>query len=277
MSPVGRGNLYPINEEDAAMWIRVADRRIFAVVLAALIAMCWLAISIWSLSPYAPFLHHDALEGVRLAISLEYVLLLFVFVIGWVLMTIAMMLPTSLPLITLFYRLTRSRRNQLQLVALLIVGYLTVWILFGFLAHLGDLLVHKIAHEVAWLEANTWAIGAASLVVAGLYQFAPLKYACLDKCRSPLSFVMEHWRGRQEQMQAFRLGIHHGLFCLGCCWSLMLLMFAVGAGNVAWMLLLGTVMTVEKNMPWGRQISKPLGVVLLGFSIVVALAGAQAL
>jgi len=257
------------------MWIRVADRRVFAVVMAALIAVCWLALSIWSLSPYAPFLRHEVLEGVRLAISPEYFILLFVFVVGWTLMTVAMMLPTSLPLIMLFYRLTRSRRNRLQLVALLIVGYLTIWILFGFLAHLGDLLVHKIAHQVAWLEANTWAIGAASLAVAGFYQFAPLKYACLDKCRSPLSFVMEHWRGRDEQMHAFRLGVHHGLFCLGCCWSLMLLMFAVGSGNIAWMLLLGAVMAVEKNMPWGRQVSKPLGIVLLSFSVIVAITGAQ--
>jgi predicted metal-binding membrane protein len=86
---------------------------------------------------------------------------------------------------------------------------------------------------------------------------------------------MEHWRGRQEQMHAFLLGAHHGLFCLGCCWSLMLLMFAVGSGNIAWMLLLGAVMGVEKNMPWGRQISKPLGIVLLSFSGLVAFTGAQ--
>lgn len=259
------------------MWIRVNDRKVFTVVMVGLIGACWVALSIWSLSPYAPFLSHDMLEGVRLAISPEYLLLLVVFVMGWTLMTIAMMLPTSLPLITLFYRLIRSRRNRVQLVALLIAGYLTVWVLFGFLAHLGDLLVHKMAHQVAWLEANTWAIGAASLAIAGLYQFAPLKYACLDKCRSPLSFIVERWRGRREHMQSFQLGVRHGLFCLGCCWSLMLLMFAVGSGNVAWMLLLGAVMAVEKNMPWGRHISKPLGIVLLSFSIVVAFAGAQAL
>jgi predicted metal-binding membrane protein len=255
------------------MWIRVNDRKIFTIVMVGLIGVCWLALSIWSISPYAPFLSHEILEDVRLVITPEYVSLLFVFVIGWTLMTTAMMLPTSLPLITLFYGLARARGNRLQLVGLLIAGYLTVWMVFGILAHVGDLLVHKLAHEVAWLEANTWAIGAASLAIAGLYQFAPLKYACLDKCRSPLSFVMEHWRGRQEQMHAFRLGVHHGLFCLGCCWSLMLLMFAVGAGNIAWMLLLGAVMGVEKNMPWGRQITRPLGIVLLGFSIVVAFAG----
>jgi predicted metal-binding membrane protein len=255
------------------MWIRVNDRKVFTIVMVGLVAVCWLALSIWSISPYAPFLSHDVLENVRLAVSPEYVALLLVFVTGWTLMTVAMMLPTSLPLIVLFHRLARSRPNRLQLVALVIAGYLAVWMLFGIVAHLGDLLVHRMAEEVAWLEANTWAIGAASLAIAGLYQFTPLKYACLDKCRSPLSFVMEHWRGRQEQWHSFLLGIHHGLFCLGCCWSLMLLMFAVGSGNITWMLLLGVVMGVEKNMPWGRQISKPLGIVLLGFSGVVAFAG----
>jgi predicted metal-binding membrane protein len=86
---------------------------------------------------------------------------------------------------------------------------------------------------------------------------------------------MEHWRGRDEQRQSFLLGVHHGLFCVGCCWSLMLLMFAVGSGNIAWMLLLGAVMAVEKNMPWGRQISKPLGAVLLVSSILVTFMGIQ--
>jgi predicted metal-binding membrane protein len=135
------------------------------------------------------------------------------------------------------------------------------------------LLVHRTVHQIEWFEANPWAISAIIFVTAGIYQFTPLKYVCLDRCRSPLSFVTEHWQGRQEQMQSFQLGIHHGLFCLGCCWSLMLLMFAVGAGNIGWMLALGAVMAVEKNMPWGRRISKPLGVALLGISATVIFTG----
>ena len=75
--------------------------------------------------------------------------------------------------------------------------------------------------------------------MAGVYQFTPLKYHCLDKCRAPLGFIMGHWRGRRERLQALRLGLHHGLFCVGCCWSLMLLMFAVGVGSLGWMLALG--------------------------------------
>ena len=82
---------------------------------------------------------------------------------------------------------------------------------------------------------------------------------------------MEHWRGRDEQRNAFWLGIHHGLFCLGCCWSLMLLMFAVGVGNIGWMLALGAFMAVEKNAPWGRRLSVPVGVALVVVGALLAL------
>jgi predicted metal-binding membrane protein len=133
----------------------------------------------------------------------------------------------------------------------------------------GDLILHQVVEHNAWLRAHAWALGAATVTLAGLYQFTPLKYHCIDKCRSPLTFIMEHWRGRQERAQAFRLGAHHGLFCLGCCWSLMLLMFAVGLGNLGWMLALAAVMGVEKNIPWGRRLSAPLGVFLLGWSLAL--------
>jgi predicted metal-binding membrane protein len=191
------------------------------------------------------------------------------FVVGWTLMTVAMMLPTSMPLVTLFRRLTRQRPDRLRLVILLVVGYLGIWVLFGGLAHLGDLFIHGAVEHSAWLGANAWVIGAGTIMLAGIYQFTPLKYKCLDKCRSPLSFIAEHWRGSQEALQAFRLGVHHGLFCIGCCWSLMLLMFVVGVGNLGWMLALATVMAVEKNMPWGRKISAPLGLALVGWSLVL--------
>ncbi|MCH7577715.1 MAG: DUF2182 domain-containing protein, partial [Chloroflexi bacterium] len=83
--------------------------------------------------------------------------------------------------------------------------------------------------------------------------------------------ITEHWLGNRQQAQAFRLGVHHGIFCVGCCWSLMLLMFAVGVGNLGWMLVLGTVMAVEKNLPWGRRLSAPLGVALLAGALLVLL------
>ena len=126
-----------------------------------------------------------------------------------------------------------------------------------------------------WLEANAWAIGASTLLLAGGFQFSRLKYRCLDKCRAPLSFVMQYWQGRHDRQNAFWLGIHHGFFCVGCCWALMLLMFAVGVGNIAWMLALGALMAVEKNLPWGRKLSGPLGLALLAWGGAIFLSHFQ--
>ena len=255
------------------MLARTDTRRRFTVTLAMLIVAAWLALTMWSLSPYARYLNHKVLEEAHFALSVEYLTLLSIFLSGWVLMTVAMMLPTSLPLIALFLRMTRRRPDQTRLAVLLVVGYLAIWTTFGIVAHVGDLFIHAAAHQFAWLEANAWAISAGVLALAGFYQFSPLKYACLDACRSPLSFVAERWHGQGESRSAFRLGVQHGLFCLGCCWSLMLLMFALACGNIAWMLALGAVMAVEKNVTWGRRISAPLGVVLLAASALVMLAG----
>jgi predicted metal-binding membrane protein len=97
----------------------------------------------------------------------------------------------------------------------------------------------------------------------------------LDKCRSPLSFIVEHWRGRQEGRLAFRLGVRHGMFCLGCCWSLMLVTFTVGVGNIGWMLVIGAVMAAEKNMRGGRRLGAPVGVVLVGWGLALILRSAS--
>lgn len=244
-------------------WPRVHDRRPFIALLVALVALAWLVLWGWEQSPYGRFLHHEELAEIEFSLRGEYFVFLLLFVVGWTVMTVAMMLPTSLPLIALFQRLVRQRPDGRLLVALLIAGYLSMWALFGAVAHIGDLGVHEAEQRIAWLDANDWVLRAAPFLLAGIYQFTPLKYVCLDKCRSPLSFITEHWQGSHERTQAFRLGLHHGLFCVGCCWSLMLLMFAVGVANLGWMLALGAVMAIEKNMPWGRRLSTPLGLALI--------------
>jgi predicted metal-binding membrane protein len=194
---------------------------------------------------------------------------MLVFVAGWLVMLLAMMLPTSLPLVFMFHRLVQRRPDRAQLLTLLLVGYLSIWIAFGVLVYLGDAVLHAAVDRSPWLADHAWAFTAAILLLAGLYQFTPLKYHCLDKCRSPFSFITEHWRGRRERAQAFLLGIHHGRFCLGCCWTLMLLMFAVGVGNLGWMLVLGALMAIEKNLPWGRRLSTPLGLTLVAWGLAV--------
>ena len=253
------------------IWPRVQNRRVFTAALIALVVLAWVALFAWDQSPYSRFLDHEELADIKLGLDPGALGFAVIFVAGWTLMTFAMMLPTSLPLVQLFQRLTRQRPNPTRLVVLLIAGYLSVWVMFGVVAHIGDRGLHELVEMSAWLEANAWMLGAGTLLLAGAYQFTPLKYHCLDKCRSPLSFITEHWLGNRQQAQAFRLGVHHGIFCVGCCWSLMLLMFAVGVGNLGWMLVLGTVMAVEKNMSWGRRLSAPLGVVLLAGALLVLL------
>lgn len=241
------------------MQVRVDDRRPFLVALAALIVLAWLALWSWDRSPYARFLHHEGLSHV---IAGDRALFL-VFVAGWTVMTVAMMLPSSLPLVTLFHGMTRQRAGGGWLLGLLLAGYLAVWTAFGVVVHLGDLGLHEIVHRSQWLAEHAWVLGTAALLVAGVYQFTPLKYHCLDKCRTPLGFIVGHWRGRRPRREALEMGIRHGFYCVGCCWSLMLLMFVVGVGSLGWMLALGAVMAAEKNLPWGRRLSAPLGGALL--------------
>jgi predicted metal-binding membrane protein len=245
-----------------------ADRRAFFWLMGSLVASAWLALWIWDRSPYSRYLSHQELGDIGTG---GLVLPITLYIVGWTLMTVAMMLPTTLPLLEIFRRLTVRRRERSQLMALVIAGYLGVWLGFGVAAHTFDWLLHQIVERSHWLEANAWVIGAGTLLLAGSFQFSNLKYRCLDQCRAPLSFVMQYWQGRHDRRNAFSLGVHHGIFCVGCCWALMLLMFGIGVGNVAWMLALGAVMAVEKNLPWGRKLSAPLGLGLLAWSGAILL------
>jgi predicted metal-binding membrane protein len=116
-------------------------------------------------------------------------------------------------------------------------------------------------------------VAPALLLLAGLFQFSALKYRCLEKCRSPLSVVLSYWQGRRQRWQAFRLGWASGVFCVGCCWALMLLMLLTSVSHLAWMLVLAVVMAVEKNVRWGRRLSAPLGVGLMVCAAVIFVAG----
>ncbi|MDH3603188.1 MAG: DUF2182 domain-containing protein [Candidatus Tectomicrobia bacterium] len=190
---------------------------------------------------------------------------------GWLVMIVAIVLPTSLPLFEMYARMTRRRTDHAVLVALLIAGYLLIWALFGMVAVFVDGLLHQALDQWLWLKKHDWPIGASLFGVAGLYQFTPLKYHCLDQCRSPTRFLTSYWRGRHDRYYAFQLGVRHGRFSLGCCWSLMLLMFAIGMINLGWLLVFGTVMAVEKNVRWGRRFRAPLGVLLLCCGLAIVL------
>jgi predicted metal-binding membrane protein len=245
----------------------------FVPIMGILIGTAWAALFLWEQSPYGRYLDHGRWTEIGFAAEIcralpagELLLPGLLYAGGWLLMSAAMMLPTALPLLRLFDRLTAARRNRLALIGLLVAGYLLVWSGFGVAAHLLDAGLHATVARSGRLLFNGWALGAIMLTIAGLFQFSRFKYHCLDKCRTPFSFIAQHWNGRTPRLSAFRLGVHHGMFCVGCCWAIMLLMFVVGTGNVGWMLILGAVMALEKNAPWGRRLSHPLGFALLAWA-----------
>ena len=238
------------------------DRAILGASLGALVLVAWTSLWAWERSPYAAYLGHAGGAG---PLPLEAIL----FSLGWVLMIVAMMLPSSIPLVLTFRALVGRRRSPGTLVALLLLGYLVIWTAFGLGAWILDRGIHAGVEAIPFLSAHPQLIMASTLAVAGLWQFSPLRDRCLDECRSPLGFVMNRWRGVSERREALTMGIAHGAFCVGCCWSLMLVMFGVGLGSATLMLALGAITAIEKNMPWGRRLTRPLGVVLVLAAVAV--------
>jgi predicted metal-binding membrane protein len=241
------------------------DRAILAGSLLLLAGLAALAIWVWQASPYGRYLHH---ETPALNLPLEVGL----FSAGWLLMVVAMMLPTTIPLVATFAMFVSRRRRPGILVALLVAGYIATWSAFGAAAFVADRVLHALVVSIPLLATHPQLVIAATLALAGAWQFSSLKYRCLDECRSPLGFVINRWQGRSPRGESFRLGVAHGLFCIGCCWSMMLVMFGLGMGNLAWMLGFGGIMAVEKNVAWGRRVSRPLGVLLV-MAAVLAVAG----
>ena len=178
-------------------------------------------------------------------------------------MIVAMMLPSTIPLVMTFAALVGRRRRPGRLVSLLLLGYLVVWAGFGLAAWVLDRGIHAAVDVLPWLAAHPQLIIGTTLLSAGLWQFSPLRDRCLEECRSPLGFVLNRWRGVSERREAFAMGLAHGAFCVGCCWSLMLVMFGVGLANVAAMILLGGLTAVEKNLPSGRRLTHPVGLILV--------------
>ena len=228
------------------------DRAVLVGSLVAITVAAWLALWLWEGSPYGHLLHHED-------VGVPPVLGPALFTLGWLLMVIAMMLPSSVPLVLTFATLVSRRPRHATLVVLLLFGYLVVWAAFGFTAWVADRGVHGLVDAVPWLAEHPELIIGTTLLAAGLWQFSPLRDRCLDECRSPLGFVLNRWRGESVGREAFAMGVAHGAFCVACCWSLMLVMFGVGLGSLSAMLVLGGLTAAEKNLPLGRRLSRPLG------------------
>ncbi|EDZ45587.1 conserved hypothetical protein [Rhodobacterales bacterium Y4I] len=181
----------------------------------------------------------------------------------WALMSAAMMAPTALPAFATYEDLSHTAPDTS--FARLVGGYLAVWLGFSALAAVLQLGLFQAELLTAFGDSNSRYLSAGLLLVAGGYQFSPVKEACLSKCRRPLVFFMQHW-----DEGPLRNGLRLGLVCLGCCWALMLLAFAGGTMNIAFMGLATVIMILEKLPDLGRYITKPLGAGLVVAALALA-------
>jgi predicted metal-binding membrane protein len=195
----------------------------------------------------------------------------------WAAMTLAMMLPSAAPMILTYAEIADTAARKSEPVVspfALAAGYCAVWLGFAALATLAQLGLTRVSLLDAGLTSASGLLSGAILIGAGFYQFSGLKHACLRQCRSPFPFFFTNWATTPRGV--FRLGLKQGLFCVGCCWAMMLVMFTVGIMNVVWMAALGIVMTIEK-IGSGKRFSHAIGVVSIaaGMAFVVAAAAAH--
>jgi predicted metal-binding membrane protein len=237
-------------------------RHLHSGVLWLVIALTSISLVAWGASPYSSFLHHDV-HSSRGWPDL-------VFVLGWLLMCVAMMLPTAFPLLAALERVVSDRVDSGWVVWAASFGFLGVWLLFGVLARFEDVLLHALVDSSAWLSTHPRVITASLLTVAGAYQLSPLAAQCASACRSPFGFIARGWTGQPDVLaQAVRIGVSYGLSCFGCCWPLMAVMFAVGMSNPVWMLGLTLVMLAQKHSKFGRVVVVLSGMGLLLSAVVL--------
>lgn len=237
-------------------------RRALLATIALLAGLAWAATILMARSPAAM----SAMPGQATPLAAA------LFAGMWLVMMAAMMLPSVIPIVLLFRTVQRQRGasgRPAVPTAIFVGGYLAVWLLAG----LGADLIYVIAQAVgARVPAGPSAVpyvGGAILVLAGLYQLTPLKNACLRHCRSPLHLLMHGWR--EGYGGAVRMGATHGLFCLGCCWGIMAVLFVVGLMNLGWMVALSLLIVAEKLAPGGIVIGRLVGGLFIALGLLMAL------
>jgi predicted metal-binding membrane protein len=185
----------------------------------------------------------------------------------WVVMMIAMMTPAVMPMVAVLRGVARGPHRE-RVGLLFAGGYLAAWSLFGVLAALVQLALHARGMLAGHLLTVSAAGAGVLLLIAGVYQLTPWKTACLRHCRSPMAFFLEHWR--PGAWGAVRMGVHHGISCVGCCWMLMLLMFVGGAMSVLTMALLCVFILAERLLPPGPWVSRIPGIAMIACGAAMA-------
>jgi predicted metal-binding membrane protein len=181
--------------------------------------------------------------------------------IMWAVMMAAMMLPTAMPMVSVFGTLNR-RRAEAGRTAAFVAGYLALWTAFAAAATAAQWALQTRGFLSPMIVSMSPLLNAALLMIAGAFQFTPLKQACLRACRSPLGFLLTDWR--DGLWGAARMGVRHGVYCLGCCWALMALLFVGGVMNLLWIAALTLLVATEKLAPNGEILAKALGALMIG-------------
>jgi len=215
------------------------ERAVVGWTLAAA-ATAWLALLVASHTQAAPLLHHHAPSSSAGAIDPA------VFALGWLAMVAAMMLPPALGFVRCVHRLLAGRERATPLLLTALAAFAAVWLLVGLLFQLGDSLVHAGVDAWPLARRHTAYVTAAALALAGAYQLTPLKRRCLRACRNPAGFVARGWHGRSATREVAQIGTSYGWSCVGCCWALMVLMFAAGLTSIWLMAGLAVVTAAER-------------------------------
>jgi predicted metal-binding membrane protein len=243
-----------------------AGRRV-PLPVAGAIVLAWAAAIAAHASGHAHALDHDALLGHDASPSPAA---LAVYAGAWIAMVTAMMLPSATPLIRLFSVASADRPRSELLLFVFVASYLAVWTLFGWIALGFDDTVHHAVDAWPWLDAHPGLVLSLVLALAGTFQFSRAKDRCLDVCRHPGAYLLRHYR--RGTGGAVRLGWNHGLFCLGCCWALMLVAFAAGMADLRLMAAFTALMAYEKIGRHGEVVAHAAGAALVTLAVAVATA-----
>ncbi len=239
------------------------SRTIILTLLLALAATCWALLAWQSAGGGVAMAMNSPTMGLRAPLFLAI----------WVVMMVAMMFPTAAPMILAFHKVQAGKRQRGEAFVatwVFVGGYMLVWTLSGVAGYAGAVVAEAIAARTALSGATAARIGGAVLIAAGVFQLTPLKDLCLSKCRTPIGFIMTSWR--DGVAGAFRMGLLHGAYCLGCCWLLFVILFPLGMMNIGAMVVITLVIFAEKALPWGRAIARTTAVVLVacGGAVLVA-------
>lgn len=184
----------------------------------------------------------------------------------WAEMMVAMMIPSAAPMIMTFAMINRKRREQERPfvpAGIFMLGYLIVWTAFSAVVAVAQWALHGVAMISPEMKSTSPWFGGALLIGAGVFQWTPLKRACLDHCRSPLQFLLNDWR--EGTRGALLMGIKHGAYCTGCCWMLMALLFVAGVMNIAWVAAITVLVLLEKALPSGRAFGTVTGLLFIAW------------